>query len=187
MSNIFFTADTHFGHTNIIKYCNRPFKDAREMDEIILQRFNEVCRAGDTLYHLGDVCHSSFSIRSFWDRLNLHQTHLILGNHDKWSWKESPHKWIQWVGTQKSISIDKIPLFLFHFPCRSWAKKGHGGLHLYGHVHGRLEGMDRSMDVGVDTNNFYPYSWEEVRERLKDIPFYKKEDLEGGWMKERIP
>ena len=27
----FFTSEHHFGHNNIIKYCNRPFRNADEM------------------------------------------------------------------------------------------------------------------------------------------------------------
>ena len=48
-NNIWFTADLHLGHTNIIKYCRRPFGSAEEMNEVILERFNSVISPGDPL------------------------------------------------------------------------------------------------------------------------------------------
>ena len=54
MGKIFFTSDHHFGHENIIRFCNRPFKDAREMNEVLIQRWNEKVKPRDEVYHLGD-------------------------------------------------------------------------------------------------------------------------------------
>jgi calcineurin-like phosphoesterase family protein len=40
MPNIWFTADFHLGHKNIIRYCNRPFDTAEEMNRTIIERLN---------------------------------------------------------------------------------------------------------------------------------------------------
>jgi len=56
MPDTWFTADFHFGHNNIIRYCNRPFRSADEMDQTILERLNASVEANDTLYFLGDFC-----------------------------------------------------------------------------------------------------------------------------------
>ena len=51
---IFFTSDHHFGHYNVIKYCNRPFTSAQQMDEIMILRWNETVLPDDEVYYLGD-------------------------------------------------------------------------------------------------------------------------------------
>ncbi|HAR41171.1 MAG TPA: hypothetical protein DCS07_00820 [Bdellovibrionales bacterium] len=51
---IYFTADHHFSHKNIIKYCGRPFQSAEEMNAVMIQRWNETVQPGDTVFYLGD-------------------------------------------------------------------------------------------------------------------------------------
>ena len=52
MSQLFFTSDHHFGHANIIKFCNRPFKDVQEMNETLIERWNKKVKPKDHVYHL---------------------------------------------------------------------------------------------------------------------------------------
>ena len=52
---IFFTSDHHFYHTNIIKYCQRPFQSVEEMNEVMVERWNAVVGKNDTVYYLGDL------------------------------------------------------------------------------------------------------------------------------------
>ena len=49
--HLFFTSDTHFHHANIIRFCNRPFRDVEEMDEILIRNWNEVVGPEDTVFH----------------------------------------------------------------------------------------------------------------------------------------
>ena len=79
---IYFIADTHFNHENIIKYCNRPFKNTYKMNEYIIQKWNSVVKKDDTVYHLGDVGFGSLQeVKSLVERLNGTKI-LIKGNHD---------------------------------------------------------------------------------------------------------
>ena len=55
-SRMFFTSDTHFNHTNIIRFCNRPFKDVSHMNETIIANWNRVVGPEDIVFHLGDFC-----------------------------------------------------------------------------------------------------------------------------------
>lgn len=182
---IWFTSDTHFGHNRIITYCSRPFIDSIEMEEVMIERFNSRVRPGDLLYHLGDVCWSSYPLtprssptsngkHGFFDRINCHQFQLILGNHDGKKIEEYKSRFV-WVGDYKKIKVGDIEVVLSHYPFRTWVGRGHGTYHLYGHIHNRLPGDGRSMDVGVDALDFYPISLEEVVEKLKDKPFYAEE------------
>lgn len=56
MMNIWFTADTHFGHENIIKHCNRPFKSLEHMNETLIRNWNQRVKPEDTVIFLGDFC-----------------------------------------------------------------------------------------------------------------------------------
>ena len=56
MSKIFYTADLHLGHANIIKYCNRPFKDVDQMNETLIRNWNSRVKPEDTVIHNGDFC-----------------------------------------------------------------------------------------------------------------------------------
>jgi len=69
--NIFFTSDHHFGHTNIIKFCNRPFANVDEMNEELIRRWNEKIAPGDEVYHLGDFALiTPEKLNEILDRLN---------------------------------------------------------------------------------------------------------------------
>ena len=51
---IYFTSDLHFGHENIIAYCNRPFKNANAMDKQLIRLWNQRVIDNDTVYIIGD-------------------------------------------------------------------------------------------------------------------------------------
>ena len=82
-TNIFFTSDTHFGHEAIIKFCNRPFKDAHEMDEVMINNWNNKVGPDDLIFHLGDFAFGGSELwNSILPKLNGHKV-LIISNHDR--------------------------------------------------------------------------------------------------------
>ena len=80
---VFFMGDCHFGHKNIIKYCNRPFKDVDDMTEKLIKLWNNVVGNNDIVYVVGDfaLCGKQ-KIIEIGQRLNGRKR-LILGNHDQ--------------------------------------------------------------------------------------------------------
>jgi len=82
----FFSADHHFFHPNILRYCSRPFKNEQEMRNVIVKKHNEVVGPDDTTYFLGDVAmvgrHELSKLGPLLARMNGTK-HLILGNHDE--------------------------------------------------------------------------------------------------------
>ena len=117
MPNVFFTSDTHFGHGRIIEYCNRPFKDYQEQDEIMLERFNSVIKPGDLLYHLGDVCWSTWDLYKLSKRINTKELFLIRGNHDNKHDRE--YGMFRWIKDYTNIHVGNQHFALFHYPMRS--------------------------------------------------------------------
>jgi len=158
-----FTADTHFGHENIIKYCNRPFKDADEMNDVLINNWNEQVAEDDTIFHLGDLCFKKFHRGKdiVTEELNGNII-LIKGNHDK---KQS----IKTIIDSIIIKYNGRRIYLTHYP----ELGNHLMLTLAGHVHekwkinyitnshGKRVGFP-IVNVGVDVWDFKPISLEEI-------------------------
>lgn len=163
---IWFTADTHFRHANIIEYCNRPFENVHEMDETIIERWNERVRPGDIVYHLGDFMFTKKveEVDRYLSRLSG-DVHLLRGNHDKIACKST--KFVD-VKSVKGIEFDGQYIVLSHYAMRTWDRRYRGAWQLYGHSHGTLPDLEneRATDVGVDRWCFYPVSYDELKTRL---------------------
>lgn len=161
MENIWFIADTHFNHESIIKHCKRPFSSIEEMNETLIRNWNDLVNRHDRIYILGDFAFSDHI--KFIDRLKG-KKHLIKGNHDESS--NEFYKRFESVSQIKTIEIEKKFFNLCHYPMRTWESCYKGSILLYGHCHGRSESFNLSFDVGVDTHNYKPYSYEEIKEMI---------------------
>jgi len=170
MPNIWFTSDCHFSHNRIIQYCNRPFQTIEEMDSTLISNINRLVKKNDTLWYLGDfVWYGSRNIQRYRQQINCRRFHLILGNHDgKIRKRPQDFSCFESIDEIKDIKIGDKNIVLCHYSMRVWNKKHYGALHLYGHSHGTLEKYQQSMDVGVDTNSFYPYNFDEIVHNITD-------------------
>ena len=164
----FFTSDSHFGHDNIIRHCKRPckehpFQDGAQMDRALIDAWNSVVSPGDVVYHLGDFSLRPAAVIS--DLLKkLHGTkHLIVGNHDRVD-EVSGCRLQGWASMREmaKISVDGQSVFLCHYPMREWPGMWQGTVHLYGHVHGNLQPLPGSMEVGADVWGGKPVQMAEI-------------------------
>lgn len=170
MSRIWFTADTHLGHANIIRYCARPFASTAEMDSVLIANWNAVVAPDDEVWHLGDFAHrGARSPDDYLRRLNGRK-HLIHGNHDGAAARRSA----LWASSQPmaEITVAGRHVVLLHYAMRVWPRSHHGALHLFGHTHGRLMGDRQSCDVGVDYPawRYRPVSLNEIQAHLATLP-----------------
>ena len=170
MSNLFFTSDHHFGHDNIIRFCNRPFADVREMNEALIERWNEKVKKNDVVYHLGDFALMyKENLETILKQLKG-KIHLIEGNHEGAALQ--CRKYFESIRQYHELKV-KDPdckngvqrIILFHYAMRTWRGEMRGNWHLYGHSHGNLPDLpDRQcFDIGVDSHDFYPLEYEEVK------------------------
>lgn len=162
MADIWVISDTHFGHSNIIHFCDRPFKDAKEMDWTMVERWNALVKPSDHVWHLGDVYMKSTNgyANHLLNSLNGHKR-LILGNHD--------------LGTDKVLlaHFEKIVLW------RDWKDFGilmsHIPLHpssiikdrvnVHGHIHNRESPDGPYLNVCVEKTNYGPINIEQLRQK----------------------
>jgi len=152
---VFFTADTHFGHAGARSLFRRPFDSVAEMDEAMVAAWNETVAPDDEVWHLGDFA-VRLSVAEMGTLLaSLHgRKHLIVGNNDP-AETRALSGWVS-VTPYAEIVVDEARLVLCHYPFRSWNGMHKGSINLHGHSHGRLKGLTRQMDVGVDCWNFRP-------------------------------
>lgn len=182
-----FTADTHFGHNNIIRYCNRPYSNIHEQDESLIHLWNEKIQKEDIVYHLGDVaftCSMEYAL-SIMKRLNG-TIHLIIGNHDTLALKMNnirPNTFAS-INQMNEIVVEDQKIVLLHYPMTTWHWAYKGSWQLYGHVHGKIKNEGKSLDVGVDCWNYSPVNMDQLRDAMKNKNIH--EIIKDKWDKNEI-
>lgn len=172
----YFTADLHLWHPNMLRRCARPFETDEAARNKMRDNINAVVGVNDRLSILGDLAVKTTwrKVAEWLDSLNCRNLDLSWGNHDDGVVaklvKNQPGRF-QRVDHVLRYQFGEQKVFCFHYACRTWRDSSHGSFHLHGHSHGNLPMLNRSMDVGVDTNNYKPYSYTEINARLSVIPY----------------
>lgn len=172
---IWFTADTHFGHESIIRYCERPYKTVEEMDLALIDNWNKRVKEEDDVYVLGDFTLKKKISDVTWyiNRLNGMKL-FIPGCHDRWidrvSYRLNDVEILDPLFILHTGGYECPVITLCHYAMRTWPVSHYNSWQLYGHSHGRLEGVGKQMDVGVDACGYAPISIVEVARIMEKRP-----------------
>ena len=188
---LWFTADLHFGHTNIIGYCDRPFADTEAMNRALIERWNETVDPADDVWVLGD-----FALGRISETLplagTLHGRKLLLaGNHDR-CWSGHGERGLTWIDRyleagfaevhqgQIEIVVAGVDVLGCHFPYRGDSMVNDrfveqrpadtGRWLLHGHVHERWQQQDRMINVGTDAWGYRPVGEDDLGQLLQAGP-----------------
>jgi len=172
MPAVFLVSDTHFGHE---KTCTvfkredgsplRPFASAEEMDEVMVQRWNERVRPKDKVYHIGDVVIGRKHLKTL-GRLNGDKV-LIRGNHDIFHL----HDYTEYFRDVRGYHVMN-GMILSHIPVHA-DSLARFGTNIHGHLHAnRVRLADGSIDVRyhcvcVEQTDFAPILFEDVIKRIE--------------------
>lgn len=175
MEFMWFTSDTHFGHANIIGYSQRPYRDVAQMNDELVDAWNDRVRPDDEIWHLGDVvmgkAEQTLPIIS-----RLHgRKYLVPGNHDRcWTGHRKTGDWaakytaagFTLLDNQSPLELAGRQVLTCHFP---YAGDSHdtdryaehrpvdrGQWLIHGHVHEKWRQRGRQINVGVDVWNWAP-------------------------------
>jgi len=167
---LYFTADTHYFHRNVIKYCDRPFESEPKMRRALISIYNQKVRKDDTVYFLGDVAMLG---TSQWERLSglvqsLNGTkHLVLGNHDEFKWQRYLDVGFTSVHSAHWMESNGYKIVMAHDPA-VYCTLDPGTVFLHGHIHNLYKSLpaQRTINVGVDVWDFSPITLQQIFKEL---------------------
>jgi len=171
MGKIFYIADPHWGHKNIINLCNRPFKSVEEMDETMIRNWNNVVTDEDDVYIIGDfIFRYEGNVVDLLKKLNG-KKHLIVGNHEKAIMSNAKAR-AQFVSIEKyeEINDNGRRVILFHYPILEWNAFFRNSIHIYGHIHANekndtwsiMKTRPNAYNAGADVIGFTPRTLDEL-------------------------
>lgn len=177
----FLISDTHFGHTNIIKYCDRPFKDCDQMLEVIVNNYNNLVSHSSKVLFMGDIFFTGFDNScDIMHSLNGSK-YLLRGNHDKRLTDSQFARmgFVEIYGTYQKTKIDGSGVYLSHYPFNGYSKDNRYGKYrppidgtviVHGHTHDKHRlTLQNTVHIGVDAWDFGPAPIGEVSKLVKKV------------------
>ena len=173
----FFTSDSHFDDELAIQYFSRPFQSVDEMNAVLVERWNSVVAADDVVYHLGDFTTKDLRHFTKWANQLNGTIRVLPGNMDRlWLQDFVNSEKVQVLPPLISLAFEQLGttgqpqvIVLCHYSMQVWERSNHGSWHLFGHTHGKLKGIGKSFDVGVDCTDFVPLSLDKVAEKMTHL------------------
>lgn len=158
---VFFISDLHFGHLNIIKYSNRPFKDLEEMEDALIKNWNRTVGKNDVVFYGGDLVYGKRGATpEFYLRRLRGTIYYVKGNHDKR--KDFPIP----VYSFLDLRLGGIKFRFVHNP-DEW--KHFDGWLIHGHHHNKypetfpiVHRKNRTINVSCELLDYRPISLEEI-------------------------
>lgn len=172
---IWYTADTHFGHENIIPFCGRPFRSASHMDSALIENMWKLVKPDDTLWIVGDFAFGPAAKDTAWLEMIFNQLpgaekHLVVGNHDGELTQLLPWDSVTQLSEVEDGGKRSV---LCHYPMITWNGARKGDLQIFGHVHNNWLGSRNAVNVGVDVWDYMPVTLRDIQHRARGLPVNK--------------
>lgn len=194
--SVYLISDTHFGHGNIIDYCDRPFSSLNEMESEIISRWNSKVRHNDTVLFGGDLAMAPAGKASEYAKKLNGNLVLITGNHDSFSkWKAS-FPVLESEYFQYGYYGEEYEFYYSHWPDNYNEQNSRGdnreepkysqlpswfeGWEIHGHVHNNdlknyplIEPDEKRINVGAELLDYTPIELNELIEIIKEATRYE--------------
>lgn len=180
---IYFTSDTHFGDERLNLYGrDLMFKNKEEIDNYIIERWNNRVTNLDIVYHLGDVAMNPESYENI-KKLNGYKI-LIKGNYDMKYDDSFLYKYFNQVYEDYLLKDEagNVLYFLNHFP----EKTSFMYKNIVGHIHRCWLVQRRMVNVGCDIHHFSPVSLDEVDFLFNGIEKYYDKNVFAGELQQNL-
>lgn len=165
----FVIADTHFGHENIIRYCNRSFESVSEMDKTLIDNWNKTVSNDDIIWVLGDFALASRDYTKSIIKSLRGRKRLILGNHDRYS-----QEWYREVGFE---FVSPYPILIKNYIVLSHApleflNENCPFFNIYGHVHNDPRYLDLTKSgvcVSIERIEYKPIELDGIIKKVGEL------------------